>query len=87
MATSYDARDLADVINYVGQEQAARKLLVKMNTVPVEQIAVMTNLEVYQEILEKYKIIMSSNDEVLLVDKDKIQDFNKVAVLLSRYSS
>ena len=84
MATSYDARDLADVINYVGQEQAARKLLVKMNTVPVEKIAVMTNLEVYQEILEKYKIIMSSNDEVLLVDKDKIQDFNKVAVLLSR---
>lgn len=84
MATSYDARDLADVINYVGQEQAARKLLVKMNTVPVEQIAVMTNLEVYQEILEKYKIIMSSNDKVLLVDKDKIQDFNKIAVLLSR---
>ena len=84
MATSYDARDLADVINYTGQEQAARRLLVKMNTVPVEKIAVMTNLEVYQEILEKYKIIMSSNEDVLLVDKDKIQDFNKIAVLLSR---
>lgn len=84
MATSYDARDLADAINYIGQEQAARKLLVKMNTVPVEQIAVMTNLEVYKEILEKYKIIMSNNDNVLLIEKDKIQDFNKIAVLLSR---
>lgn len=36
MATSYDARDLGDAINYIGQEQAARRLLVKMNTVPVE---------------------------------------------------
>ncbi len=84
MATSYDARDLGDAINYIGQEQAARRLLVKMNTVPVEQIAVMTNLEVYKEILEKYKMVISNSENVLLVEKDKMQDFNKVAVLLSR---
>lgn len=84
MATSYDARDLEKAINYTGQEQAARKLLVKMNTVPVEQIAVMTNLEVYKEILEKYKMVISNSENVLLVEKDKMQDFNKVAILLSR---
>lgn len=84
MATSYDARDLEKAINYTGQEQAARRLLVKMNTVPVEQIAVMTNLEVYKEILEKYKMVISNSENVLLVEKDKMQDFNKVAILLSR---
>lgn len=84
MATSYDARDLNDVINYIDQEQAARRLLVKMNTIPIEKVAVMTNLEVYKEILEKYKVIMSDSENVLLIDKDKIQDFNKIAVLLSR---
>lgn len=84
MANSYDARDLAEVINYIGQEQAARKLLVKMNTIPVEQIAVMPNLEVYMAILERYKVVMSDSETVLLVEKDKMQDFNKVAVLLSR---
>ena len=84
MATSYDARDLEKAINYIGQEQAARRLLVKMNTVPVEQIAVMTNLEVYKEILEKYKMVISNSENVLLVEKDKMQDFNKVAILLSR---
>lgn len=84
MANSYDARDLAEVINYIGQEQAARRLLVKMNTIPVEQIAVMTNLEVYMAILERYKVVMSDSETVLLVEKDKMQDFNKVAVLLSR---
>ena len=35
MANLYAARDLADKINYIGQERAARNLLVKMNTVPV----------------------------------------------------
>lgn len=84
MAISYDVRDLGDAINYIGQEQAARRLLVKMNTVPVEQIAVMTNLEVYKEILEKYKMVIYNSENVLLVEKDKMQDFNKFAVLLSR---
>lgn len=55
-----------------------------MNTVPVEQIAVMTNLEVYKEILEKYKMVMTDSENILLVEKDKIQDFNKIAVFLRR---
>lgn len=44
----------------------------------------MTNLEVYKEILEKYKMVIYNSENVLLVEKDKMQDFNKVAVLLSR---
>lgn len=84
MANLYAARDLADKINYRGQEKAARNLLVKMNTVPVEQIATMTELDVYEAILEKYKFIISNSENVLLVEKDKLQDFNKIAVYLSR---
>ena len=84
MANLYAARDLADKINYIGQERAARNLLVKMNTVPVEQIATMTELDIYEAILEKYKFIISDGEDVLLVEKDKLQDFNKIAVWLSR---
>ena len=84
MANVYDARDLADKINYMGQARAARNLLVKMNTVPVEQIATMTELDVYEAILEKYEFIMSDSEDILLVEKDKLQDFNKIAVWLSR---
>ena len=84
MANLYAARDLADKINYIGQERAARNLLVKMNTVPVEQIATMTELDVYEAILEKYKFIISNGENILLVEKDKLQDFNKIAVWLSR---
>ena len=84
MANLYAARDLADKINYIGQERAARNLLVKMNTVPVEQIATMTELDVYEAILEKYKFIISDGEDVLLIEKDKLQDFNKIAVWLSK---
>ena len=84
MANLYAARDLADKINYIGQERAARNLLVKMNTVPVEQIATMTELDIYEAILEKYKFIISDGEDVLLIEKDKLQDFNKIAVWLRR---
>ena len=80
----YAARDLADKINYIGQERAARNLLVKMNTVPVEQIATMTELDVYEAILDKYKFIISNGENILLVEKDRLQDFNKIAVWLNR---
>lgn len=83
MANLYDARDLADKFNYKGQEKAARKLLVKMNTVPLEQIATMTAVEVC-EALEKYEFIISNGENILLVEKDKLQDFNKIAVWLNR---
>ena len=84
MTNLYDARDLADKINYRGQERAARNLLVKINTVPVEKIATMTELDVCEAILEKYKFIISDSENILLVEKDKLQDFKKIAVWLSR---
>jgi hypothetical protein len=84
MTNLYAARDLADKINYIGQERAARNLLVKMNTVPVEKVATMTELDVYEAILDRYKFIISNSENILLVEKDKLQDFNKIAVWLSR---
>lgn len=80
----YDAGDLAGKFNYKGQEKAARKLLVKMNTVPLEQVAIMTDIEVCAAILEKYEFIVSNGEDILLVEKDKLQDFNKLAVWLNR---
>ena len=85
MTNLYAARDLADKINYIGQERAARNLLVKMNTVPVEKVATMTELDVYEAILDKYKFIISNGENILLVEKDKLQDFNKIAVWLNRW--
>ena len=84
MTNLYAARDLADKINYRGQERAARKLLIKMNTVPLEQVATMTTIEVCAAILEKYEFIISTDENIILVEKDKLQDFNKIAVWLNR---
>lgn len=84
MTNSYTARDLADRICYRGQEQAARILLIKMNTMPLEKIAAMSDYDVYEALLEKYELIISDSENILLVEKDKLQDFNKIAVWLNR---
>lgn len=84
MTNSYTARDLADRICYRGQEQAARILSIKMNTIPLEKIAVMSDYDVYEALLEKYELIISDSENILLVEKDKLQDFNKIAVWLRR---
>lgn len=84
MTNSYTARDLADRVCYRGQEQAARILLIKMNTIPLEKIAVMSDYDVYEALLEKYELIISDSENILLVEKDKLQDFNKIAVWLRR---
>lgn len=55
-----------------------------MNTVPLEQVATMTQLEVCEAILEKYEYIISTSENIILVEKDKLQDFNKIAVWLNR---
>ena len=44
----------------------------------------MTELDVYEAILDKYKFILSNSENILLVEKDKLQDFNKIAVWLNR---
>lgn len=85
MTNLYATRDLADKINYIGQERAARKLLIKMNTVPLEQVATMNIIEVCAAILEKYELIISTDENIILVEKDKLQDFNKIAVWLNRW--
>ena len=44
----------------------------------------MTELDVYEAILDKYKFIISDGEDILSVEKDKLHDFNKIAVSLSR---
>ena len=79
-----DARELANRINYLGMERDARKIVLKDSLAKAEEIAIMTDLEVYDKLLEKYEVIMCAKEDVLLIDKEKMQEFNNMAVYLSR---
>lgn len=79
-----EARELANHINYLGMERCARKIVLKDKLAKAEDIAIMTDLEVYGKLLEKYEVVMCEPEHVLLIDKEKIDIFSDMAVYLSR---
>ena len=79
-----DARELYNHINYTGMERDARKIVLKDNLAKAEEVAVMANLEVYEILLQKYEVVMCKSEDILLIDKEKMEEFNNMAVYLSR---
>ena len=79
-----DARELNSHVMYTGMERDARAILLKDNFAKVEDIAMMTCVDVFDRLLEKYEVIMCEQQDILLIDKKKMEEFNKMAVYLSR---
>lgn len=80
-----DARELYNKhINYTNMERDARKIVLKDNLAKAEDVAIMTDIEVYEMLLQKYEVVMCDTEKILLIDKENMEEFNSVAVYLSR---
>lgn len=79
-----DSRELANSINYTGMERCARRIVLNDNLAKAEDIALMTDFDVYEILLEKYEVVMCESEKILLIDKKKMKEFNSMAVYLSR---
>ena len=79
-----DAREFNSHVMYTGMERDAREILLKDNLATVEDVAMMTSLDVFDRLLEKYEVIMCEEQDILLIDKKKMEEFNKMAVYLRR---
>ena len=79
-----NGKELSEKLCYSGMQKDARKLALKDKMAPIEDIAVMTALEVYDLIVEKYEVAICEDENILLIPKDKMEEFNKMAVYLSR---
>ena len=79
-----DARELNSHVRYTGMEVDARVILLKDNLATAEDVAMMTSLDVFDRLLEKYEVIMCEQENILLIDKKKMKEFNKMAVYLRR---
>ena len=79
-----DSRELASKIGYLGQERAARKLLLKDKIATAEDVAIMTDIEVYDKLLEKYEVVMVESEDILIIARENMHIFNEIAVYLSR---
>ena len=77
-------RELTDKLFYIGMEKDARRLALRDKMAHAEEIAVMSEIEVCDLIVEKYEVVMCESEDILLIPKDKMKEFNKMSVYLSR---
>ena len=77
-------RELTDNLFYIGMEKGARRLALRDKMAPAEEIEVMSEIEVCDLIVEKYEVVMCESEDILLIPKDKMKEFNQMAVYLSR---
>ena len=79
-----NGRDLSDRLRYMGMIRDARKLAFKDKMATAEELALMSELEICDLIAQNYDIVMSEDEKVLLIPKDKMNEFEKMAVYLCR---
>lgn len=79
-----DARELNSHVMYTGMERDAREILLKDNLAKAEEVALMADIEVYETLLQKYEVVMCESENILLIDKENMEEFNSMAVYLSR---
>ena len=79
-----DARELNSHVMYTGMERDARAIILKDNLATAEDVALMTSLDVFDRLLEKYEVVMCEPEDILLIDRKEMEEFNKMAVYLRR---
>ena len=84
MVKIMNARELNNHVMYAGMERDARAILLKDSLATAEDVAMMTSLDVFERLLEKYEVVMCESERILLIDKKKMKEFNKMAVYLGR---
>lgn len=77
-------RDLNDRLLYAGMVKDARKLAFKDKMATAEELALMSEQEICDLIAQNYDIVMSEDEKVLLIPKDKMDEFEQMAVYLCR---
>lgn len=72
------------LFEYTGQERDARKLLIDEKIAPIEDVAVMSSEDVEEKIRERYEVVAKADEEILLVKKEDMEQFEKLVEVLSR---
>jgi len=79
-----DASELDRKMKHLGMERDARKLLIKENLASVDEVAIMTCIEVCSKILETYQVVSCEDEHITLVKSDDMDVYNSIVSVLSR---
>lgn len=78
-------RELSENLNYLGMSSGIRKLALKEKLATAEKLAVMNEVEVCDLVANEYELVYAENEEIGLVRKDKMDEYNKLVTIISRY--
>ena len=79
-----DARTLESKMNYLGEEKAARKILIEDGLAKLEEVAIMTCVEVCQKLLENYEVVSCEEEDITIVKKEDMETYNSIVKILER---
>lgn len=79
-----DGRTLSSKLNYTGMERAVRKLAVDEKLATAEEIAVMSELDVCNLVVQEFEMVYSESEELGLVRHDDMPEYNRIIKVISR---
>lgn len=77
-------RELSENLNYLGMSSGIRKLALKEKLATAEKLAVVNEVEVCDLVANEYELVYAENEEIGLVRKDKMGEYNKLVTIISR---
>lgn len=78
------ARELSDKLIYTGMVKELRRLAMDEKMAKPEELAVMTTYEVCELIVEQYAVVYAETEEIGLVRKDRLDEYNAMLKCISR---
>ena len=79
-----DSGELDRKMRFLGMERDARKLLIEENLATVNEVALMTCIEVCSKILDYYEVVSFENEEIIIVKSDDMEKYHSIVKVLSR---
>ena len=71
-------RELSEKLIYIGMERNIRRLALEKKLATAEEIALMSEIEVCDLIVEEYTVVYSEPEEIGLVANIEIDEYNKL---------
>lgn len=72
------------LFDYAGQERDARELLIDEKIASIKDVAIMSGEDVEEKIKERYEVVAKADEEILLVKKEDMKQFEKLVKILTR---
>ena len=79
-----DGKTLSRKLNYTKMERALRYLAVEERLADIENLAVMTELEICDLVVQTYEVAYVTDEEIGLVRKEDVPKYTQLVKTISR---